>query len=191
VSIETRKQQERRDRYQRIVATARGLAESEGWDAVTTRRLADLIDYSQPVLYSHFAAGKRDIMRAVALEGFAELAEALHQARSRARGARPALCRLCAAYLDFAAAAPALYEAMFILPVDLEFASENTPLALRAAFAEFLAVLEPFAEPTELQAEILWSTLHGMAVLSRAGRIPAASRDQRLDLLVEGIAGVP
>jgi AcrR family transcriptional regulator len=52
------------------------LAEAEGWDAVTTRRLATEIESSQPVLYSHFK-GKDAIMAAVAVQGFAELREAV------------------------------------------------------------------------------------------------------------------
>ena len=40
---------------------------------MTTRRLAELVEYSQPVLYSHFD-GKDAIVRAVAIEGFADLA---------------------------------------------------------------------------------------------------------------------
>jgi hypothetical protein len=33
-----------------MITTARKLAEAEGWDAVTTRRLSSQIEYSQPVL---------------------------------------------------------------------------------------------------------------------------------------------
>ena len=65
MSIAERRERQRAERYELILATARELAEAEGWDAVTTRRLAELIDYSQPVLYSHFK-GKADIMAAVA-----------------------------------------------------------------------------------------------------------------------------
>ncbi|MEV6899370.1 helix-turn-helix domain-containing protein [Amycolatopsis sp. NPDC051372] len=61
-----RKERGRADRKRRIVAAARELAEAQGWDAVTTRRLAALIEYSQPVLHSHFA-GKDAIMAAAAL----------------------------------------------------------------------------------------------------------------------------
>ena len=50
MSIMERKERQRAERYELILATARDLAEAEGWDAVTTRRLAGLIDYSQPVL---------------------------------------------------------------------------------------------------------------------------------------------
>ena len=54
MSIAERRERQRAERYELILAAARELAEAEGWDAVTTRRLAGLIDYSQPVLYSHF-----------------------------------------------------------------------------------------------------------------------------------------
>ena len=74
MSIAERRERQRAERYELIVAAACELAEAEGWDAVTTRRLAGLIDYSQPVLYSHFK-GKADIMAAVATRGFEELAE--------------------------------------------------------------------------------------------------------------------
>ena len=67
MSIAERRERQRAERYELILAAARELAEAEGWDAVTTRRLAGLIDYSQPVLYSHFK-GKADIMAAVATE---------------------------------------------------------------------------------------------------------------------------
>ena len=54
MGIAERKGKERAERESRIVAAARVIAEREGWDAVTIRRLAEEIEYSQPVLYSHF-----------------------------------------------------------------------------------------------------------------------------------------
>lgn len=74
MSVQERKQREWAERERLIVATARELAEQQGWGAVTTRRLAERIEYSQPVLYSHFR-GKREIIGAVAIEGAAELAD--------------------------------------------------------------------------------------------------------------------
>src|SRR5689334_24019595 len=102
-----RRVRDRTERGQRIVTAARELAEAEGWDAVTTRRLAALIEYSQPVLYSHFPGGKDAIMAAAALEGFAELAATLVAARPGG------LAGVARAYVAFAEAKPALYDAMF------------------------------------------------------------------------------
>src|SRR5690625_4876432 len=101
MSIQARRQRERAERERLIVTTARDLAEAEGWDAVTTRRLADEIEYSQPVLYSHFA-GKDAIMAAVAVEGFTDLTAELRTARVSATDTRHALVEVAAAYPAFA-----------------------------------------------------------------------------------------
>jgi AcrR family transcriptional regulator len=183
MSIADRKERQRAERYDLIVAAARDLAEAEGWDAVTTRRLAGLIDYSQPVLYSHFK-GKADIMAAVANGGFEELATRLRT--QTAAGTPDVLRNVCAAYLEFARSHPVTYEAMFVLPTQIKFASEDTPIALRATFAELLTALGPDRQNPEFLAEVLWSALHGMVVLVQSERIPAQGADTRLDVLVQG-----
>src|SRR3954452_23501084 len=116
--VHERRERERTQRERLIVTTARDLAEAEGWDAVTTRRLAEQIEYSQPVLYSHFK-GKDAIMAAVAVEGFAELAAELRAARTGAPGPQAALAAAAGAYAHFAETRPVLYEAMFTNAVDL------------------------------------------------------------------------
>ena len=179
----TRRERERADRHRLIIAMARELAEAEGWDAVTTRRLAERVEYSQPVLYSHFA-NKDAIIQAVALDGFAEFAQEL--ARARAAAPTRALRAVITAYLDFAADHPALYEAMFALPLQVPFGDpERTPAPLKAAFNEIVAVLSPEApdESTDILAELLWSTLHGVAELSRGGRLPTETHTARVHAL--------
>lgn len=182
MSIAERRERQRAERYELIVAAACELAEAEGWEAVTTRRLAELIDYSQPVLYSHFK-GKAEIMGAVAIRGFEELAARMSKAR--AAGGPDVLRKVCAAYLDFARSRPVIYEAMFVLPTRIKFASEETPTVLRTAFAELVAALGPQREMPEVLAEVLWSALHGMAVLARSERIPRSGAALRLDVLVQ------
>ncbi|HEX6346582.1 TetR/AcrR family transcriptional regulator [Umezawaea sp.] len=187
-AIQSRRERERAHRHQLIVTAARELAESEGWEAVTTRRLAERVEYSQPVLYSHFD-GKEAIVSAVALDGFGELGAHLRRARQTASGLGEALRAVCRAYLEFATERPALYQAMFVLPTDLAFASAETPAPLRAGFDEFVACFSPEDDRRELFAEVVWSALHGMAVLSDSGRIPAERQEERLELLIARIGG--
>ena len=175
-----RRVRDRTERGQRIVAAARELAEAEGWDAVTTRRLAALIEYSQPVLYSHFPGGKDAIMAAAALEGFAELASTLTAARDGG------LAGVARAYVEFAEARHALYDAMFTLASELRFAEEDTPEVMKACFAELLAVIEPMAGTQDAGplTEVFWSTLHGLVTLDRGRRLSPGHRDDRLALVV-------
>src|SRR6266498_1672770 len=65
MAIEDRRLRDGAARRRLITTTARNLAESEGWDAVTTRRLSTEIEYSQPVLYKHFGS-MDDIVEAAA-----------------------------------------------------------------------------------------------------------------------------
>jgi AcrR family transcriptional regulator len=184
--VTTRRDRERAERHQLIITAARELAEAEGWDAVTTRRLAERIEYSQPVLYSHFD-GKEAIVRAVALQGFDELTDRLRRARLGADGSEQGLLAVCRAYLDFAVTQPALYQAMFVMPTDVKFASEETPAPLRAGFDEFVSALPSGTEQPELTAEVTWSALHGIAVLAAAGRIPPDGQDERVKLIASRI----
>jgi AcrR family transcriptional regulator len=186
LGIAERKGRERAERQYRIVAAARVIAEREGWDAVTIRRLAEEIEYSQPVLYSHFE-NRNAIVAAVAVEGFRELTVALREAASGSTGRRNALKNVAMAYLAFALRHPALYEAMFILPTDLRFAEAGTRPELRAGFEALAAVVTPFCVDVADVTETFWATLHGLAELERSGRIRPGMRGERIALVVRAI----
>lgn len=189
MSTQQRREREREQRRRLIIDAARELAEAEGWDAVTTRRLAERVEYSQPVLYSHFK-GKDDIARAVAVEGFGELAEQLRAARAAHREPLAALRALADRYLEFAATRPALYDAMFVRRIDLAFGTDASPAELRAGFGEILAALEPLAADRDLEAlaELFWGALHGLAMLAHGGRLRPDHHRARLDLLLDRFA---
>lgn len=190
MSVKERKERERAERERLIVATARELAEQQGWDAVTTRRLAERIEYSQPVLYSHFR-GKREIIGAVALEGAAELAAAVRAATAAADGPRERVAALARAYLDFAARNPAVYDALFQLDGGLAYAQEDTPEPLKDAFAALLECLADVAGDgvhPGMFTEVFWAALHGLATLTRAGRLLPEDAEPRVELLVDRLA---
>ncbi|MGI6875926.1 TetR/AcrR family transcriptional regulator [Amycolatopsis sp. 3B14] len=190
MSVQERKERERANRERLILATARELAEQQGWDAVTTRRLAERIEYSQPVLYSHFR-GKREIIGAVALQGATELATALRAAAAAAAGPRARVTALARAYLDFAARHPAVYDTMFQLDGGLAFAQDDTPEPLKEGFAALLENLSDVAGDgvhPGLFTEVFWAALHGLATLTRAGRLPPEDAERRTELLVDRLA---
>jgi AcrR family transcriptional regulator len=192
MSVQERKQRERAGRERLILATARELAEQQGWDAVTTRRLAERIEYSQPVLYSHFR-GKREIIGAVAIEGATEMAAALRAATSAEDDPRARVTVLARAYLDFAERNPAVYDAMFQLDGGLAFAKADTPEPLKDAFAALLESLGEVAGDgvhPGLFTEVFWAALHGLATLTRAGRLPPGDAERRVELLVDRLAMV-
>jgi AcrR family transcriptional regulator len=186
LGIAERKDRDRAERERRVVSAARVIAEHEGWEAVTIRRLAEEIEYSQPVIYSHFE--NRDaIVAAVAVDGFQEITLALREAASGSTGRRNALKSAATAYLAFARRHPALYEAMFILSTDLRFAEAGTRPELRAAFEAIAAVVTPFCVDVEIVTETFWAALHGLAALERSHRIRPSKRDERVSLVIKAI----
>ena len=75
---------------------------------------------------------------------------------------------------------------MFLLPLVVPFAEDDTPEVMKAGFAAIVDTLQRLerlpAEP-ETTAEMLWGAMHGLASLHRAGRLSAAT-DDRVEALV-------
>ena len=181
--IAERKLRDKQARRAQIISAARRIAELEGWSNVTVRRLADEISYSQPVLYAHFGS-REGILTAVALEGFQELGLALEEARKRVKRGKT-VESVAAAYLEFAASSPALYEAMFSLNLSVPFDDPATPPELRFAFSQLLELFQGQGSKSEVITELFWASLHGIAELTRTKRFPPSRQKERVRALVE------
>jgi AcrR family transcriptional regulator len=181
--IAERKQRDRQARRAQIISAARRIAELEGWSNVTVRRLSDEISYSQPVLYAHFGS-REGILSAVAIEGFQELGLALEKARKRVKHGNT-VESVAAAYLEFAASSPALYEVMFSLSLSVPFGEAATPPELRFAFSQLLELFQRQGAKSEVITELFWAGLHGIAELTRTRRFPRSRQKERVKTLVE------
>ena len=192
MATEDRRARERAARRQLIVDTARQVAEAEGWDAVTTRRLSTEIEYSQPVLYKHFS-GMDQVAAAVAVDGFAELARRLGTGRTDAETPGDALTRIARGYLDFARDNPAVYDVMFTGRTTLHFAQADTPPELVAAFGELREATSLVASEADADTltEVFWAALHGLVSLSRGGRLRPEYERERVDALIARFSRPP
>jgi AcrR family transcriptional regulator len=158
-------------RREQLTRVARDVAESEGWAAVTMRRLAGEIGVTQPVLYSAFPGGRQALLDAVAVDGFSAIAAALE-------AVDPEPMARMRAYLGFAVTQPHVYEAMFSMPSGLPFGTGGGPEPLRRAFT---AILDAFPGADGTRAEVAWASLHGIATLQISGRLPESRAQARLE----------
>lgn len=181
--IAERKLRDRQARRAQIIGAARRIAELEGWSNVTVRRLSDEISYSQPVLYAHFGS-RQEILTAVAIEGFQELGLALEKARKLVKRGNT-VESVAAAYLEFAASSPALYEVMFSLSLSVPFGHAATPPELRFAFSQLLELFPGQSSKSEVITELFWASLHGIAELSRTKRFPPSRQKERVRTLIK------
>lgn len=151
---------------------------------MTTRRLSAEIEYSQPVIYKHFLS-LADLVEAVTLEGFDELADAIGHAR-RAAAPEDSVTEVARAYSAWAEHNPALYDAMFTRPTRLQFGAADAPVPLLDAFAELRAAATTIAGERDVDtlSELLWAALHGLVTLGRDRRLRPNHHRDRIDLLV-------
>jgi len=152
-----------------IVAAAHAVLEAEGRDALTMRRLAEVLGIRAPSIYKHLPS-KQAVEAALIDRAFAEIGEVLHRASGDSRRGM-AVARLLAAYRSHALAHPNLYRLATSGPL---------PRHLLVPGLEDWAG-EPFFLVTGEShlAQALWSFAHGMVSLELDGRFPAGSELDR------------
>ena len=166
----------------RIVAAARTLYLERGPEGVTMRAVADRVGVTATALYRHFA-DKDTLLREVAGEGSRLLGTHLFHALE-ASSPLERLRMTAVAYLEFAAAQPQAYRALFEPAV----AGGSSPVQRqRDAVRRFLrdGVREAMdagdLAPGDIDETVLtlWSLLHGMASLRHAGILPEDDLGER------------
>lgn len=168
----TRRERERTAQRQAILDAAQDIAAREGWQAVTTRKVAERIDYSHPTIYEHFTS-KHALLVEINRAGYRQLLRALQAARSKhTHDMLEAARAMAQAYCNFAWQHHELYEVMHGLSgVVIDPASYRDEGM--AIVVEARAVIEAWAKCEGVKVcnaddavLILWSTLHGIAALA-------------------------
>lgn len=107
-----RKIREKQQIRERILKAALQIAEDEGWTAVTIRRIADAIEYTTSIVYSHFDS-KEALLDELATGGFESLSRQLQKILSKELDPAQQLRKLSEINWDFAVQHMALYNLMF------------------------------------------------------------------------------
>ena len=183
MGIKERRERQRREVRGGILAAAREIAASEGWRAVTIRKIADRIEYSPPVIYEHFGSKDEILLELVRL-GYAEQLGMLESVLGKAEGPEEAMLGMADAWMDFAFDSPDLYQAMYGLggaPFAAETQSEGEKIAdvVGSVLEVFLQKHGNEVEDIESRVTLLWSTVHGLVALAMVGRIPGGEKQAR------------
>ncbi len=167
----------------KILNQARQTLISEGYRALSMRRLADSIGCTATSIYLYFR-NKDALFHALIDEGIGLLHQTLIQTAQSAGHAKARLRDLAEAFLDFGLKNPEYYEVMFLLhPEHMERypaekyrkARENLEIFAQALAEDAGRPQNPTKED-RLQANVVWASLHGAVSLLLAGRV-----DIRLD----------
>src|ERR1700720_3701576 len=116
MSIIDRKIRQKEEVRANILDTAWGLVVAEGWHSFSIRKIADAIEYSVPVIYSHFE-NKDAILLEFKRKGFLILSETLAAAKAGASNPADELRMMGRAYWKWAFANKEYYQLMFGLGI--------------------------------------------------------------------------
>jgi AcrR family transcriptional regulator len=154
---------------QQILDAARDLFVSEGYDAVSMRRIAARIEYSPTAIYLHFP-DKQSILTALCDETFEKLSLRLAALFARVTDPLSRLRDGLRLYVDFGLAHPHHYTVSFLIrPPDvrgsLPTAGHRAFAFLQAAVAEAMATGAIRAGEVETTSQSLWAACHGIVAL--------------------------
>ncbi len=196
MGIKQRRERERQEIRQSILSAAREIATEEGWQAVTTRKVAERIEYSQPTIYEYFE-NKEAILLALLREGYEQLVAAVQAAFNSTPDPEARLLAISEAYWDFAFRCPELYQVMHGLAgTSAGWYSERypePPAEVRESFTLAREALAQWAASKGLElpnlrdlVEARRGLLHGLITLAMAGRIPGGP-DHAKQIMLEAM----
>jgi AcrR family transcriptional regulator len=211
VGTKERRDRERLETREKILAAAREMFAEEGYEAVTMRAIAERIEYTPTAIYHHFK-NKDALLLELCRADFESLAKHFNVV---AHSADP-LERIVAvgeAYIEFALKFPSQYRFMFmtVLPpslFDAEYVAQTLGDPERNAYT-FLRescrlVIEsghmrPEITDPDALAQILWAQVHGLISLRivkhEQGWVPwrdlAATARQAMDIQMRGLLRAP
>ena len=172
-----RRDRERLETREKILAAARDMFAEEGFEAVTMRAIADRIEYTPTAIYHHFE-NKNALLTELCRGDFGILARAF------AGGGAPAdpverILAVGRAYLRFAEENPSQYRFMFMTTMpkveyDQAYVAEHKGNPEKDAYSFLREACRQAIEQKRLRAEIqdpdqlaqiLWASVHGLISL--------------------------
>jgi AcrR family transcriptional regulator len=176
-----------------ILEAAWQLVEQEGWHALSIRKIADAIEYSIPVIYSHFE-NKDAILLEFSREGFRRLAHHLQTAKEEHENPNQQLMAMAQAYWNFAFSNQEYYQLMFGLGIpacdtvkkvaEMKLFSDVIIPVLQKAVA-----MSSHPETSHmLKFHTYWSILHGLVSIQMIGKDNSSDPIQQM-VLEDAIGG--
>ncbi len=150
-----------------ILEAALSIAKARGWQAVSMRKIADMIEHTPPVIYDYFL-NKEAILMDLARMGFAQLVGNIHRAQLEHDLPEKQLESMWTAYWDYAFAEKELYQLMFGIGTQGCCDDNNMPEveALATLFGKVIRHIMPAdQQSTEHISTVyfgMWATVHGL-----------------------------
>jgi len=177
-----------------ILEAALQIVKEEGWQALSMRKIADVIEYTAPIIYEYFS-NKEAILLELIRQGYLKLSRELEQARDRHRLPAKQLEDMWLTYWNYAFANKELYQGMFGITTSCACEMVNKLPEAERPYELFSAVIGEFMNIDDLEGDIIctkyytfWSVVHGLVSINLLSR--GSSDEINRQVLKDAIDGI-
>lgn len=135
--------------HEHILEAAMCIVKSEGFQSLSIRKIADIIEYSPPIIYSYFL-NKEAVLIELAKRGYRMLINNIEQDLQSVSAPKQRVEVILKAFLDFAVKEKELYQLMFAVGLGLK--------DVRKTFPGLVTIIDKFRE--EMQQLVKGDTLN-------------------------------
>ena len=193
MGIAERKQRQKDDTRLRIVDAALQIGKADGWNALSMRKIGDIIEYSAPVVYEHFE-NKEALLLELTRIGYKKLIKEMRAVvRDNEEPARQ-LEAMWLVYWKFAFTDNEFYQLMFGIETNCSCHGVEFPEALQPGILirEIISKMIPDHSGGEDAVSKIyytfWSVVHGLISLNMIGHeVSKTLNDQVLNSAISGV----
>ena len=188
-----RKQRLKDDTRKNILDAAMRIGREDGWQALSMRKIADIIEYTPPVIYEYFA-NKEALMLELTKKGYLILAKDMKAARDKHKLPEKQLEDMWLTYWNFAFAEKELYQVMFGVEVNCCELSKKLPESdapydlVSEAIEGMMAPYKPTEDEVCIKYYTFWSVIHGLISINLVSR--GNSDEVNQQVLKTAISGI-
>lgn len=198
MGVKERKERQKDEVRSAILMAAWEIASKEGWKAVSLRKIADIIEYSAPLIYSYFDS-KDAILLEFVKKGYCKKYKAYKKAKEQHTDPAQQLKAMAYAGWKFAVREKQLYQLMYSIKVspcktqwDCCDIMENRKAISELVLSTIKELIARSAHPEtdpEMKFLAFSSILHGLVsfYLTQADRSSAEKYKMILDDAISGI----
>jgi AcrR family transcriptional regulator len=159
-----------------ILSAALQIVKEDGWQALSMRKIADVIEYTAPIIYEYFA-NKEAILLELTRKGFLLLSKDLQEAKDKYTSPADQLEAMWLAYWNFAFANKELYQVMFGITTNCSCEMVNNLAEAELPWEHFSTSIGELMKIDDLESDVIctkyytfWSIVHGLVSINLLNR---------------------
>jgi AcrR family transcriptional regulator len=170
------------------------IVKEEGWQALSMRKIADVIEYTAPIIYEYFS-NKDAIILELTRKGYLILSRDMQEAKDKHRLPAKQLEAMWLAYWNFAFENKELYQAMFGVTTSCSCELVNTLPEAEKPWDLISGVIGELMGIDDMDSEVIctkyytfWSVVHGLISINLLSR--GNSDEVNRQVLKDAIGGL-